>query len=165
MPTPSTVQHFRVNANNTLGTPFDLQLPLLDAQTMFDLQRSLGQHCWFSGGFVCYSLNGLRAGPCAVSSRCSSCFLVVCRTAEQLMHEFFRLGREERGKKLTEAKQQRRRIDSRERMFRQKLEDRFVEQTAAKAGRAKYSGKLALVFPPPRSPGTTTPLCNFDETA
>lgn len=60
------------------------------------------------------------------------------------MHEFFRLGREERGKKLTEAKQQRRRIDSRERMFRRKLEDRFVEQTAAKARRAKGRGTLGF---------------------
>lgn len=75
------------------------------------------------------------------------------------MHEFFRLGREERGKKLAEAKQQRHRIDSRERMFRRKLEDRFVEQTAAKA-RAKGRWNTEF-FLPLRSPGTTAPSVLF----
>ncbi|CAM9103461.1 unnamed protein product [Ectocarpus sp. 6 AP-2014] len=50
----------------------------------------------------------------------------------ELMHEFFRMGREERAKNLAEAKRQRHRADLKEKTFRQRLEDRFIEQTAAK---------------------------------
>lgn len=50
----------------------------------------------------------------------------------QLMHEFFRMGREERAKNLAEAERQRHRADMKEKKFRRRLEDRFIEQTAAK---------------------------------
>lgn len=50
----------------------------------------------------------------------------------KLMHEFFRMGREERAKNLAEAERQRHRADTKEKQFRQRLEDRFIEQTAAK---------------------------------
>lgn len=48
------------------------------------------------------------------------------------MHEFFRMGREERAKNLAAAGRQRHRADQKEMRFRKRLEDRFVEQTAAK---------------------------------
>lgn len=51
------------------------------------------------------------------------------------MHEFFRMGREERAKNLAEAERQRLRADKKELRFRRRLEDRFIEQTAAKARR------------------------------
>lgn len=50
----------------------------------------------------------------------------------KLMHEFFRMGREEKAKQLAETEDHRRRVDRRLRNFHQRLEDRFVEQTAAK---------------------------------
>ncbi|CAN0105016.1 unnamed protein product [Ectocarpus fasciculatus] len=50
----------------------------------------------------------------------------------ELMHEFFRMGREERAKNLAEAERQRHRADMKEKKFRRRLEDRFIEQTAAK---------------------------------
>ncbi|CAM9332632.1 unnamed protein product, partial [Scytosiphon promiscuus] len=51
----------------------------------------------------------------------------------ELMHEFFRLGREERARTLAEAERHRHRVDRKEMRFRKRLEDRFIEQTAAKA--------------------------------
>ena len=43
------------------------------------------------------------------------------------------MGREERAKNLAEAERQRLRADNKEIHFRRRLEDRFIEQTAAKA--------------------------------
>lgn len=58
-------------------------------------------------------------------------------THAQLMHEFFRMGREERAKNLAEAERYRHRADTKETRFRKMLEDRFIEQTAAKASERK----------------------------
>lgn len=51
----------------------------------------------------------------------------------QLMHEFFRMVREERARNLAAAERHRHRVDRKEIRFRKRLEDRFIEQTAAKA--------------------------------
>lgn len=59
--------------------------------------------------------------------------LLIRHDRRQLMHEFFRMGREERAKNLAEAERQRNRADKKELRFRRRLEDRFIEQTAAKA--------------------------------
>lgn len=57
----------------------------------------------------------------------------------QLMHEFFRMGREERAKNLAEAEKYRLRADAKEVRFRRRLEDRFAEQTTAKVGEKEES--------------------------
>lgn len=48
------------------------------------------------------------------------------------MTAFFRMGRDERAKRLAEAEEARHRIDRRKKGFRRRLEERFVEQTTAK---------------------------------
>lgn len=54
------------------------------------------------------------------------------------------MGRVERAKNLAEAERQRRHADKKESRFRRRLEDRFIEQTAAKVGGEQRAGTRAL---------------------